>query len=336
VITRRRALSLGIAAAALTLASAPLPGLRRPLLVAVGSELEQPLQQLEPLFERRHPGIDLRWQVQGAQDMVNQNQEGRPDRARVLIPSNREQLRAFQAALAAQGEPAPFSREPQPIARTLLVAVVWPDRGARLFPDGRFSWARLKQAAAAGQWSAALGGPEAWGSFDLRTTDPLRSNSGQLTLALWSRDLPGAASVMVLKRAVYRPARSTDILLREFISGGRNDGDIAMVYEAAALMRSAEAQQRWPGGYSLMVPDPTIEVMLAAAVLRGEATGSEADGERFVDFLVGAEAQAGLRTLGFRGLDGQGGGPAANRVRRLPPPDRTQLDDLLRLWQQAG
>lgn len=51
----------------------------------------------------------------------------------------------------------------------------------------------------------------------------------------------------VLKRAVYRPARSTDILLREFISSGRNDGDIAMVYEAAALMRIAEAQQRWPG-----------------------------------------------------------------------------------------
>ena len=255
VITRRRALSLGIAAAALTLASAPLPGLRRPLLVAVGSELEQPLQQLVPLFERRHPGIDLRWQVQDAQDMVNQNQEGRPDRARVLIPSNREQLQAFQAALAAQGEPALFSREPQAIARTLLVAVVWPDRGARLFQDGRFSWARLKQAAAAGQWSA-LGGPEAWGSFDLRTTDPLRSNSGQLTLALWSRDLPGAASVAVLKRAVYRPARSTNILLREFISGGRNDGDIAMVYEAAALMRSAEAQQRWPGGYSLMGARP--------------------------------------------------------------------------------
>ncbi len=334
VITRRRALSLCIAAAALTLASAPLPGLRRPLLVAVGSELEQPLQQLVPLFERRHPGIELRWQVQGAQDMVNQNLEGSSDRARVLIPSNREQLRSFQTSMAAQGAPAPFSGEPQPIARTLLVAVVWPDRSARLFPDGRFSWARLQQAAAAGQWSA-LGGPESWGSFDLRSTDPLRSNSGQLTLALWSRDLPGAASVAKLKRAVYRPARSTDILLREFISGGRNDGDIAMVYEATALMRSAEALQRWPGGYSLIVPDPTIEMVLAAAVLRGEATGSEADGERFVDFLAGAEAQAMLRSLGFRGPDGRGGGPAANRVRRLPPPDRAQLDDLLRLWQQA-
>ena len=109
-----------------------------------------------------------------------------------------------------------------------------------------------------------------------------------------------------------------------------------MVYEAAALMRIAEAQQRWPGGYRLMVPDPTIEMVLAAAVLRGEAMGREADGERFVDFLAGAEAQAVLRTLGFRGLDGRGGGAAANRVRRLPPPDRTQLDELLRLWQQAG
>ena len=84
-----------------------------------------------------------------------------------------------------------------------------------------------------------------------------------------------------------------------------------------------------------MVPDPTIEMVLAAAVLRGEATGRQVDGERFVGFLAGADAQAVLRSLGFRGLDGRGGSPAAKRVRRLPPPDRAQLDDLLRLWQQA-
>jgi len=55
-----------------------------------------------------------------------------------------------------------------------------------------------------------------------------------------------------------------------------------------------------------------------------------------VGFLAGAEAQAVLRSLGFRGLDGRGGSPAADRVPRLPPPDRAQLDDLLRFWQQAG
>jgi hypothetical protein len=335
LITRRRALSLGIAAAALALAAAPLPGLRRTLLVAAGSELEQPLQRLEPLFERRHPGIDLQWRVQGAQDMVNLNLEPGPERARVLIPSNQNQLLAFQAAQIAQGNTSAFTTPPRPIARTLLVAVVWPDRAARLFPDGRFSWPRLRQAAAANQWSA-LGGTAEWGSFDLRTTDPLRSNSGQLTLALWSLDQPQPAAVALLKRAVYRPARSTDILLKEFISGGPNDGDVAMVYEAAALTRAGEAQRRWPGGYRLLVPDPTIETVLAAAVLRGEAEGSAADGERLLTFLTGPEAQAVLKELGFRGLDGSGGSPAGRGVRRLPPPDRQQLDELLRLWQQAG
>jgi len=337
-ITRRRALSLGLATTAVALAAAPLPILRRTLLVAVGSELEEPLRRLKLLFERRHPGIELQWRVQGAQDMVTQNLEGGPERARVLIPSNQDQLRAFQeaqAAQAAQGAAGGFSGSPRPIARTLLVAVAWPERAARLFPQGRFSWARLRQAAAAGQWGA-LGAPAAWGSVDLRTTDPLRSNSAQLTLALWCREQPGAESVAVLKRAVYRPARSTDILLREFISGGPNDGDLAMVYEAAALMRAGEARQRWPGGYRLLVPDPTIEIVLAAAVLRGEAQGSEADGQRLVEFLTGAEAQTLLRSLGFRGPDGRGGSREGDGVRRLPSPTRPQLDDLLRQWQQAG
>lgn len=335
VITRRRVLSIAIAAASVALAAVPLPALRRPLMVAVGSELEQPLAQLEPLFERRHPGIDLRWEVQGAQDMLNRNLEASPERARVLIPSNRDQLLAFQAAAANRGGAQPFVAAPLPIARTLLAAVAWPERAAVLFPDGRFSWARLQRAVAAGQLQA-LGGPAAWGSFDLRTTDPLRSNSAQMTLALWSRARPGPGGVALLRRAVYLPARSTDLLLRDFISGGRNDGDLAMVYEAVALRRSGEAARRWPGGYRLLLPDPTIELVLAAAVLQGEAAGRSADGERLLAFLTSAEAQAVLRGAGFRGADGRGGSAAGNRVRHLPPPDRAQLDELLRQWQRAG
>lgn len=334
-LRRRRFLSLGIAAAAVILAAAPLPGLRRSLLVAVGSELEEPMRRLEPLFEQRHGGIDLRWQVLGAQDMVNRSLDGGPERARVLIPSNSDQLRAYAAALVARGDNQPFQGPPTPIASTLLVAVVWPERAARLFPDGRFRWAALRRAAAAGQWKA-LGAPPQWGSFDLRSTDPLRSNSGQLTLALWHNDQPDAAAVKLLRRAVYQPARSTDILLREFISGGPNEGDVAMVYESSALMRAPEASRRWPGGYTILVPDPTVEMVLAAAVLRGEAAGSEADGQRLVQFLVGAEAQQDLRQAGFRNARGQGGSPAGNRVQRRPPPQRVELEELLREWQQAG
>jgi hypothetical protein len=164
----------------------------------------------------------------------------------------------------------------------------------------------------------------------------MRSNSGQLTLALWCRDQATAVCAAALRRAVYRPARSTDILLREFISAGPNDGDVAMVYEASALARQQAAQKKQPGGYLLFVPDPTFETVLAAAVLGGEGVGSEADGQRFVTFLLGEKGQAVLESAGFRGADGTGGSPAGNRVKRLPPPPRAELEELLRLWQQAN
>ncbi|MFM7677004.1 MAG: substrate-binding domain-containing protein [Synechococcus sp.] len=335
LLNRRRLLSLGIAALALALAGAPLPGLRRPLLVVVGSELEEPLRQIEPLFEQRHGGIDLRWRVMGAQDMVNASLDGGPERPRVLIPSNRDQLEVYARAVRARGEGEPFRGSPEPIARTLLVAAAWPERAARLFPDGRFSWGRLRQALTAGRW-AALGAPPAWGSFDLRLTDPLRSNSGQLTLALWSRAEPGEAAMAQLRRAVFRPARSTDILLQEFISGGPNEGDLAMVYEAPALARQEEARRRWPGGYRLLFPDPTLETVLAAAVRRGEGQGREEDGSRFVAFLRSAEGRRVLGAHGFRDAAGRGGSEAGDRVRRLPAPSPEALEELLRQWQLAG
>jgi hypothetical protein len=334
-LRRRRFLSLAIAGAALVLAVAPLPGLRRPLLVAVGSELEGVMGEVEPLFERQHPGIDLRWQVQGAQDMVNRSLEATTERPRVLIPANRDLLADLGESLRSRGASRPFLQPPSPIASTLLVAVAWPERARRLFPDGRFDLARLRQAAQAGRWPA-IGGPEAWGSFDLRATDPMRSNSGQLTLALWCRDQPAPDCAAALRRALYRPARSTDILLREFISAGPNDGDVAMVYESSALARQGEAQRQRSGGYVLLAPDPTFETVLAAAVLGGEGVGSEADGQRFVTFLLGEKGQAVLGRGGFRRPDGRGGSSLGSGVKRLPPPPRSELEELLRRWQQAG
>jgi hypothetical protein len=253
----------------------------------------------------------------------------------VLIPASRDLLDQFATDLGGRGEPSPFLQPPVPIARTLLAAVVWPERASRLFPDGRFSWPLLRRAAAAGQWGG-LGAPAGWGSFDLRSTDPMRSNSGQLTLALWCRGQEGRACAASLRRAVYRPARSTDILLQEFVSGGPNEGDLAMVYEASALARQEEARRQRPGGYRVLFPDPTIETVLAAALLGGQAAGRPEDGRRFVEFLLTPEAQAVLSRHGFRGPGGAGGSPSARGVKRLPAPGPAEREELLRLWQQAG
>jgi hypothetical protein len=334
-LTRRRLLSLGIAGLALVLAAAPLPGLRRPLLVSIGSELEESLRRLEPAFERQEGAIDLRWQVEGSQDMVSNHLEPKPERPRVLIPANQQLLEQFEARSTGMGQSQPFTGRPTSIARTRLVAVAWPERAQRLFPDGRWSWERLRTTATAGQWGA-LGAPAAWGSFDLRATDPLRSNSGQLLLALWSQGQSGEAAMRALRRAIYRPARSTDILLREFISGGPNDGDLAFVYEAGALERAPEAAQRWPGGYRVLVPDPTIEAVPAAAVLRGPATGRQADGERLVAFLAGPKGQEILRGAGYRAPSAKGEAPGGQGGRLLPPPSESEREELLRRWQRAA
>ena len=84
-------------------------------------------------------------------------------------------------------------------------------------------------------------------------TDPTRSNSGQLTLSLWlasklqqsplsssALSSPKAqALVRLVRQSVFQPARSSDILLQEFIAKGANDGDLAVDYESVALYRWA-------------------------------------------------------------------------------------------------
>jgi len=122
--------------------------------------------------------------------------------------------------------------------------------GKVLFPNGRFSWQRVEKAMQAGNWQA-VGDQSDWGNFDFVTTDPTRSNSGQVTLSLWalsklgggtpnSADLNNPAIELLfgtVKRSVYQPPRSTDILLQEFIARGPNDADVATVYESIALYR---------------------------------------------------------------------------------------------------
>ncbi|QEY31062.1 hypothetical protein EVJ50_01140 [Synechococcus sp. RSCCF101] len=156
---RRRLLSLLIGGVGLGLAAAPALWPRRVLAVAVGSELEPAMAELERLFERRNPAVDLRWEVQGSQDMVERALEPSADRARVLIPANREHLLSLDQRLRRQGAES-LLEPPRPIARTLLVAVAWPERAERLFAgagEGGFRWPPLERALRQGRWDA-LGG----------------------------------------------------------------------------------------------------------------------------------------------------------------------------------
>ena len=362
----RIATSLGIAIASLGLAYAPIPGTNTTITVVSGSELQEPLMTLEQQFEVAYPNIDLKIEIQGSQDIVNNFLDDRNDfTPTVLIPANGQLLEELTQRWTTQFGDAPFQDTPQPVAKTMLVAVVWPERGQALFPNGKFQWSRLETALTQGTWST-LGGNADWGSFDFVTTDPGRSNSGQLTMTLWSQEKLGAQPLTLgnlntppiedlfglVKKSVYQPPRSTDILLQEFIARGPNDADVAIVYESIALHRWEQASQSQGKPYQIYYLDPTIETVSTAAIARRDVSSSEAQaGRQFIDFLSAPEQQAIFVQYGFRSVDpnldlssvpnspwslGIPGVEILPSGQTAVPPEREFITEVIRLWQRAN
>ena len=359
-------ISFAIIAASAGLAYAPLPGVNQSITVVSGSELQEPLKLLENRFEQQNPSIQITLEFQGSQDIVNKYIDDNNDfEPTVLIPANGQLLDELSQRWQAQYGDEPFYETPQPIAKTMLVAVSWPERAQALFPDGEFQWQRVEDAMASGSWDI-IGGNAAWGSFDFVTTDPTRSNSGQLTMSLWSQTAANSNSLNtadfskdgvqslfgLVKRSVYQPPRSTDILLQEFITRGPNDADIATVYESIALHRWEQSSATQGIPYQVLYLNPTIETVSTAAIVRRDVGGGEAKAARaFIDFLMEPEQQAVFVQHGFRPINAQvdiNSVPNSPWSKNIPgvmakptgqvgvPPDRSVVEEVIRQWQRAN
>jgi ABC-type molybdate transport system substrate-binding protein len=359
--------SIAMILAGVGLAYVPMPSLfTRTIVIVSGTELQEPLEKLETTFEQEHPNIQLELKYQGSQDVVNRYLDERNDfKPTVLIPANGEFLNELAERWKVQQGSEPFYDSPTPIAKTYLVAIAWPDRGKVLFPDGRFSWQRLENALKANQWSA-IGGPTAWGNFDLMMTDPNRSNSGQLTLGLWAQaklNSPSLNSAVLsapvvqplfslVKRSVYEPPRSTDILLQEFIARGPNDADVGIAYESIALHRWQESAQNQGKSYQIYYLDQTIETIPTAAIVRRNVDSGTADAARkFLDYLTQPKQQAVLAQFGFRPVNAT---VNLNAIPNTPwkqaipgvqvkltgqittTPSQQVLSDVIRQWERAN
>ncbi|WP_066423495.1 substrate-binding domain-containing protein [Anabaena sp. 4-3] len=358
-------ISIAIIIAALGLTYAPVPGLQQTVVIVSGTELQEPLQQLEAKFQQENPNIKLDLKFQGSQEMVNNYVDQKNDfKPSVLIPANGEILTELRDRLRTTNNIDPFYNTPKPIAKTLLVAIAWPQRGKVLFPDGRFQWDKVEQAMQAGNWGK-VGGVNDWGSFDFVTTDPTRSNSGQLTLNLWTQAKLGGninlnsfnnSSVQSLfglvKKSVYQPPRSTDILLQEFISRGVNDADVATVYESIALYRWQQSTANQGRPYQIYYLNPTSESIATAAILRRDVDNSTAKAARkFLDFLTQPAQQAVLVQYGFRPVNNAvnlktvpnspwnqniPGAEVKPTVQTIPPPNTQAIREIQRLWERAN
>ena len=146
-------------------------------------------------------------------------------------------------------------------------------------------------------------------------TDPTRSNSGQLTLALWAQAKTQQSNITaalnqtdpienlfgLIKKSVYQPPRSTDILLQEFISRGPNDADMATVYESIALNRWKSAKVSKGKPYQIFYPDTTIETIATGTVLTQNTTSKERQqAQQFLAFMRQSNQQNIFIRHGFR------------------------------------
>ena len=304
-------ISVGIILASLGLTYAPIPGVKQTIVIVSGTELKEPLQELETIFERNNSNIDLELKFQGSQDIINNYIDQKNDfNPAILIPANGQILEELSTRWQAQNNSEPFYNKPQAIAKTILVGIAWQERGKTLFPNGKFSWSKIEEAMQQRNWSK-IGGKANWGSFDFVTTNPTRSNSGQLTLNLWIQSKnnqtlhsPETESLVTLiKKSVYQPPRSTDILLQEFISRGANDGDVGTVYESIALHRWSQAKITQGKPYQIYYPNPTIETVATAAVARQNIDKKTAKAaNKFIDFITQAKQQEIFVQYGFRSV----------------------------------
>ena len=352
-------ISVGIILASLGFTYAPLAGTKQTIIVVSGTELKEPLQELETRFEQSYPNIDLELKFQGSQDIVNNYIDKKNDfTPAIIIPANGQILAELSSRWKAANNSEPFYHQPQAIAKTILVGIAWQERGKLLFPDGKFSWSKIEQAMQQRNWSK-IGGKANWGSFDFVTTNPTRSNSGQLTLNLWIQsnnkntlNSPETESLVTLiKKSVYQPPRSTDILLQEFITRGANDGDVATVYESIALHRWSQAKITQGQPYQIYYPNPTTETVATAAVVRQNIDKKTAKAaNKFIDFITQAQQQETFVRYGFRsvipGLN-LSSIPNSPWTQNIPgampnlsvtieqPPSSQEIAEIQRLWSRV-
>ncbi len=353
--TNKILISLGIIAASLGLAYAPIPGVKKTVIIVSGTELKEPLQELEKRFEQNNSNIDLQLKFQGSQDIVNNYIEQKNDfNPAILIPANGQILEELSTRWQASHNSQPFYNKPKEIAKTILVGIAWQERGKVIFPDGKFSWSKIEQAMEQRNWSK-IGGKTNWGSFDFVTTNPTRSNSGQLTLNLWiqsnnySLNNPQTESLFsLIKKSVYQPPRSTDILLQEFITRGANDGDIATVYESIALYRWSQAQTTQGKPYQIYYPNPTIETVATAAIVKQNIDKNTAKlATKFIDFITQPKQQEIFIQYGFRpiisnlNLESVPNSPWSQNIPGVmpqltvkveQPPSSQDIAEIQRLW----
>ncbi len=208
------------------------------------------------------------------------------------------------------------------IVTTPLVVVAWQERADVLWGGNPNShmWTRLQEAVLNPQGWNSYGHPE-WGYLKFGHTDPLKSNSGFMTILLMTYNYIGKTSGLtsadILSDTAYQQwfldfestitqfEQSTGPLMQKMVAYGPSTFDMVAVYEATAIEQAENAVGRY-GELRVYYPPATVWSDHPFCVLNADwVTPEKAEASNlFIDYLSSKPVQEiALMKYGFRPVD---------------------------------
>ncbi|MBN1995038.1 MAG: substrate-binding domain-containing protein [Anaerolineae bacterium] len=341
--------------------------------VLYSTEKEAWLKEVINNFEGQARGrpIEIKLEQLGSREMYLAVLDGekQPD---LISPASSLQIALLQDLSTAKfGTPMVNAADPaacRSVVKTPLVLVAWRERADVLWgdnPNGNM-WHRLHDAVVDPAGWKSYGHPE-WGYIKFSHTDPLKSNSGLMTILLMTYGYFGKTNGLtaddLLANEAYRQwfaeientildfGSSTGTYMKDIVVYGPSKYDLVAVYEATAIEQAGNAVGRY-GELKIYYPPATVLsdhpfcALNAAWVTSEKAEAAQV----FVDYLLSRPVQEKALQHGFRPADptiplDQPGSPfmqyAANGLKTdLPPeveiPPGNVLNTLLEVWQRSG
>jgi ABC-type Fe3+ transport system substrate-binding protein len=303
-----------------------------PVVVSVlySTEKEAWLNEVIRDFENTNPKIDghpvqVQLEKMGSWEINAAVQDGtrQPD---IVSPASSLQIAALVDASAAQsGRPIVNPADTatcRSVVKTPLVLVAWKERADVLWgrQPGSSLWRDLHDSLDHPQGWAAYNHPE-WGYVKFGHTDPLRSNSGFMTILLMTYGYYNKTSNLsasdILSNSDYQTwfleiessigqfEYSTGPLMQKMVAYGPSTFDMVTVYESTAIEQAQNAVGRY-GELRIYYPPAVLWSDHPFCLLNADwVTPQESEAARlFIDFLTSTPAQElALMKYGFRPVD---------------------------------
>jgi ABC-type molybdate transport system substrate-binding protein len=303
-----------------------------PIVVSVlySTEKEAWLDEVIVDFEKTHPTIDghpvkIELEKMGSWEINAAVLDGtrKPD---VVSPASSLQIASLVDASAAQfGRPLVNPADTatcRSVVKTPLVLVAWKERADVLWgqqPDASL-WRNIHDTLVNPEGWAALNHPD-WGYVKFGHTDPLKSNSGYMTILLMTYGYYNKTSNLsasdILSNSDYQNwfletessigqfEYSTGPLMQKMVAYGPSTFDFVAVYEATAMEQADNAVGRY-GELHVYYPPSILWSDHPFCVLNADWVTPQktAASALFIDFLTSKDAQeVALMKYGFRPVD---------------------------------